>query len=91
MGTYSVYSPWFGCKLERTEVEADDGLPIYMDALEGLAEKLKRRVALGNQNVVLVVGDTNTGKSTFAIDLCKLLDPDFTLEGNYVYETSDLA
>lgn len=91
MGTYSVYSPWFGCKLRRTEVEADDGLPIYMDALEGLAYKLKRRIEAGNQNVVLVVGDTNTGKSTIAIDLCKLIDPYFTLEGNYIYDTPDLA
>lgn len=91
MGTYEVYNPWFGCKLHRAEVEADDGIPIYLDALEGLADKLKRRTKKGNQNVVLVVGDTNTGKSTLAIRLCYLLDPDFTFKGNYIYETSDLA
>lgn len=66
-------------------------LPIYSDLLEGFAEVLKRRVKAHHQNVVAIVGGTGSGKSAAGYRLCRLVDRFFTLEGNYIYTTYDLA
>lgn len=69
----------------------DPPLPIYSDLLEGFAEHLNKRIKNNYQNVVGVIGGTGSGKSTAAFRLCRLVDPYFTLYGNYIYATSDLA
>ncbi len=74
-----------------TSVYDNPPLPIYSDLLEGFAKHLNKRVKANYQNVVAVVGGTGSGKSTAAFRLCKLVDPYFTLETNYIYSTADLA
>ena len=69
----------------------DPPLPIYSDLLEGFASHLNKRIKNNYQNVVGVVGGTGSGKSTAAFRLCKLVDPQFTLDTNYIYSTADLA
>lgn len=66
-------------------------LPIYSDLMEVFASILKDRVRSNYQNVVAVIGGTGSGKSSWALQECFLVDPHFTLEGNYIYDTSDLA
>ena len=66
-------------------------LPIYSDLLEGFGRHLQKRVKNNYQNVVAVIGGTGSGKSTAAFRLCRCVDPFFQLEGNYIYETKDLA
>lgn len=66
-------------------------LPIYSDLLEGFAEHLRARVRAHYQNVVAFVGGTGSGKSTAAYRTCMYVDPYFTLKGNYIYDTEDLA
>lgn len=66
-------------------------LPIYSDLMEVFAEILKDRVRRNYQNVIGVVGGTGSGKSSWALQECFKVDPHFTLEGNYIYSTADLA
>lgn len=66
-------------------------LPICSDLMEAFAGLLRRRVRSNYQNVVGVIGGTGSGKSSWAVQECFFVDPHFTLEGNYIYSTSDLA
>ena len=87
------YNPVLGVNLHRigtSQIDSGD-MPIYSDLLEGFAAHLNRRIKANYQNVVAVVGGTGSGKSTAAYRLCRAVDPYFTLEGNYIYETADLA
>jgi len=86
-------NPDLGVVMHRIGTSAYDKppLPIYSDLLEGFAAHLNKRVKSDYQNVVAVVGGTGSGKSTAAFRLCKLVDPFFTLETNYIYSTADLA
>lgn len=51
---------------------------------------LKRRIKDKRQNIVVVVGDTGSGKSTFAIQLAKAINPKWDLAENYIYGVEDL-
>lgn len=66
-------------------------LPIYSDLMDVFAEILKSRVRSNYQNVIAVIGGTGSGKSSWALQECFKVDPRFTLAGNYIYSTSDLA
>lgn len=68
-----------------------DGLPIYVDLLEALAKFCKHRVKAKYQNIINIVGDTGSGKSTLGYQLCLAIDPFFRLEHNYIYDVQDLA
>lgn len=85
------FVPAFGCKLHRAPRDADDGIPIYLDLIDGLVFKLKRRIALNFQNVVLIVGGTGSGKSHLGVQICEAMDPFFSLAGDYVYGPEDFA
>lgn len=74
-----------------TSVYDNPPLPIYSDLLEGFARHLNKRIKANYQNVVAVVGIPGSGKSTAGYRLCRLIDPYFTLEFNYIYSTADLA
>lgn len=66
-------------------------LPICSDLQEAFARHLRLRVRNDYQNVVAVIGGTGSGKSSWAVQECFLMDKQFTLEGNYIYSTADLA
>lgn len=74
-----------------TSVIDRDRLPIYSDLLRGFAKHLNMRIQAHYQNVVGFVGGTGSGKSTAALETAIYVDPYFTLAGNYIYDTSDLA
>ncbi len=87
------FNPLLGVNLHRigtSQIDRKD-MPIYSDLLEGFAKHLNNRIKANYQNVVGVVGGTGSGKSTAAYRLCKLVDPFFTLEEGYIYETADLS
>lgn len=85
------FVPAFGCKLHRAPRDSDDGLPIYLDLIDGLVSKLKRRIALNYQNVVLIVGNTGSGKSHLGVQVAEAMDPFFSLAADYAYGPEDFA
>lgn len=66
-------------------------IPVCSDLMEVFADHLRQRVRSDYQNVVAVIGGTGSGKSSWAVQECFKVDPHFTLEGNYIYGTPDLA
>lgn len=82
-------NPDLGHVLHRVGT-ANDGLPIYVDALPVLAEILRDRIKNERQNVIGVIGSTGSGKSTVAINLCLLMDPFFSFQKDYIYSIEDL-
>ena len=67
-----------------------DDVIVYDDLLPALARHLKKNIKDKKQNGVLIVGHTGSGKSTIAVKLCQLLDPDWSLQEDYIYGLSDL-
>lgn len=67
---------------------------IYADANEKFLDTLVDRIHNDQQNVIAVTGDTGSGKSTYAIQLCyalsKRLHAGFDLAKDYVYSLNDL-
>ena len=67
---------------------------IYADAMDVFVDVLAERIRNDQQNVVVVTGDTGSGKSTFAIQLCyalsKRLAASFDLADDYIYSLDDL-
>lgn len=63
---------------------------IYTDACPAFARVLKDRIKDDRQNVVFCGGETGSGKSTFAIDMCGLVDRNWNLKENYIYDVKDL-
>lgn len=68
---------------------------IYSNLIIRLAEKIKAIIDKDNQVLVVITGDTSSGKSTLAIwlimELCKLFGWPFNFEDVYVYQAPDLA
>lgn len=87
------YNPVLGQQVHRVGWSSCDRppLPIYSDLPEAFARTLKGRVRANYQNVVAVIGGTGSGKSSWALQECFHVDQKFTLAGNYIYSTSDLA
>lgn len=83
MHLLASYKTFFG----RTE-------GIYSDAYDDFVSKLAARIRSDMQNVVLVEGETGSGKSAFALNLCvdlaKKLKCGFDLEKDYIYDATDL-
>lgn len=63
---------------------------IYDGLLDVFADHLRKRIKNNYQNIVVVAGGTGSGKSTFAINLAKKIDPRWDLKKNYIYSTTDL-
>lgn len=67
---------------------------IYSDAFDMFVDELAKRIRRDQQNVVVVEGDTGSGKSAFALNLCvalsRKLGKSFDLSKDYIYASSDL-
>lgn len=67
---------------------------IYSDAFDIFVDELARRIKRDQQNVIVVEGDTGSGKSAFALNLCvalaKKLGKPFDLSQDYIYSSADL-
>ncbi len=63
---------------------------IYQDACPAFAKILRERIKDDRQNVVFCGGETGSGKSTFAIRMCCLVDHNWDLARNYIYDVRDL-
>lgn len=67
---------------------------IYSDAFDIFVDELARRIKRDQQNVIVVEGDTGSGKSAFALNLCvalsRKLGKSFDLSKDYIYASSDL-
>lgn len=53
--------------------------------MQKLARIIKKRLKTDRDLVVLVTGDEGEGKSRFTLELCKMIDPKFTVERNIAY------
>ena len=69
-------------------------LGVYSDATDVFVKHLADRIKNNQQNVIVVDGDTGSGKSTFAIQLCYALAKkqkvNFNLNEDYIYSLGDL-
>ncbi len=63
---------------------------IYRNACPAFAKVLRDRIKDDRQNVVFCGGETGSGKSTFAITMCGLIDRNWDLAANYIYDVTDL-
>lgn len=67
---------------------------IYADAYTDLVKRLAKRIRGDQQNVVLIEGETGSGKSAFALNICldlaRELKSGFNLRDDYVYSATDL-
>lgn len=67
---------------------------IYSDTFDIFVKILAKRTKNRQQNVIMVEGDTGSGKSTFAIQLAfalaKALGKEFSLTKDYIYSIDDL-
>lgn len=63
---------------------------IYSDFDDYIVEHIKLRKKKGLQTVVVITGRTGSGKSTLALEIIKKLNPNWQIEGNYIYSVEDL-
>lgn len=67
---------------------------IYSDAYDMLVKTLVKRINSDQQNIILVEGETGSGKSSFCLNLCldiaKALKCGFDLDKDYIYSSTDL-
>ena len=63
---------------------------VYSDMLDKTAAYVRRRAANKRQTVIVWTGRPGTGKSTGAINLARLIDPEWDLETGYIYGADDL-
>lgn len=67
---------------------------VYSDAFDDFVNILAKRVKSDQQNVIIIEGETGSGKSSLALNLCvalaRKLKVGFDLEKDYIYSDSDL-
>lgn len=67
---------------------------IYSDAYDDFVKRLVYRVTHDMQNVIIVDGETGSGKSAFALNICvdlaRKLGCGFDLSRDYIYDLNDL-
>jgi hypothetical protein len=74
---------------ERSIVFPDGARCVYHGNVWPNVEAMKSKIAHKHQNVILISGRTGTGKSEFAIQLAKALDPNFGID-NIFWDTDSL-
>lgn len=70
-----------------------DGKDHYVygsETLTAFGELLNRRVKAKKQNNILYVGETGSGKSTAAIQVCRAQEHNWSVSDNYIYTIEDL-
>ncbi len=90
--TYWAWSKFFQEELEvvGSYKWTDRTQLIYRNACPAFARILRDRIKDDRQNVVFCGGETGSGKSTFAITMCGLVDRNWDLAANYIYDVTDL-
>lgn len=68
----------------------DNHVVVYEDLLTPFSKLLKNRIKDHHQNTIIVEGGTGSGKSTIGVQLCKMLDKNWSLENDYIYSSQDL-
>lgn len=67
---------------------------IFSDAYDQFVALLARRIRDDMQNVIIIEGETGSGKSALALNICldlsRRLNCEFDLETDYIYSASDL-
>jgi tRNA A37 threonylcarbamoyladenosine biosynthesis protein TsaE len=74
---------------ERYIVWPDGGKAHYHGNIWTNLEIMKAKIPYKHQNVILITGRTGTGKSEFAIQCARFLDPNFGID-NIFWNTDDL-
>lgn len=59
---------------------------LYEGLMEKLAEDMRHNITNGYDNMIITQGAEGSGKSTHVYQICKLYDPSFNLESNYMYD-----
>lgn len=90
-GGTRVYNKYLKTYLHALDDYRGGDYAIYSDLIPVLARILKNRIKRKYQNVVCIVGETGTGKSTVALNLIYALEPDWDITENYVYSAQDMA
>lgn len=60
------------------------------ECIEAFGNLLNNRIKNDFQNNVLYVGETGSGKSTCAIQVCKAQNKEWSIKDNYIYTVEDL-
>lgn len=80
----------FDSEFEARTIEFADGSKCtYHGNIWPNVEAMKAKISTKHQNVILISGRTGTGKSEFAIQLAKALDPNFGID-NIFWDTDSL-
>lgn len=87
-----AYNRAMGCNMEviggyfmKKEVRL-----IYSDMNDKLAKLIRRRAKNHHQSIIVISGGTGSGKSTEAVILGNEVNPEWDIEGGYVYGADDL-
>lgn len=62
---------------------------VYSDLLHEFGKILRKNLREDDQNIVGVIGQPGSGKSTIAMNIARLIDPNWSLESGYVYDFED--
>lgn len=95
------YSKYFECELPlagvyerpyKTRYGTWDTyeVPIYYDALDAVAAKIRKRTEDEYQTMAFVSGSTGSGKSNIGVMLCRAIEPHWDVEENYILNKKKL-
>lgn len=91
--TVYAYNKFLECELPVVATfRRKDGLHcVYNEVIPAFADVLRRRIEDDRQNVIAVTGETGSGKSSFAIQMCYAMGGKrWDLRSNYIYDVNDL-
>lgn len=89
-----AYNPFFNEWIPIVgEYEGYDGNTHFIygsKCIDYFGRLLNNRIKDNHQNNLLYVGETGSGKSTCAIQICKAQDKKWSIKDNYIYTIEDL-
>lgn len=91
--TVYAYNRFLNCELEvlATFNRKDGQHCVYNNLISAFAAMLAERIEDDRQNVIVVTGETGSGKSTFALQMCYAMGGKrWDLRSNYIYDVADL-